>query len=51
MGWRTQTVDGRTFLFVPSTDWSSSTAFELDAAGTATKLLEAEGDVSWLRIR
>lgn len=51
MGWRTQTVDDRTFLFVPSTDWSSSTAFELDAEGTATKLLEFQGDVSWLRIR
>jgi hypothetical protein len=51
MGWRTESVDGRSFLFVPSTDWSSSTAFELEADGSATKLLEVTGDISWLRIR
>ena len=51
MGWRTQTVDGRTYLFVPSTDWTSTTVFELDAAGAATKLMDVQGDVSWIRIR
>lgn len=51
MGWRTQTVDGHTYLFMPSPDWTSSTAYELDADGDAEKLLEVQGDLSWLRIR
>lgn len=51
MGWRAEVIDGRTFLFVPSTDWSTTMVFELDADGAATKLLEAPGTVSFLRIR
>lgn len=51
MGWRTQTVDERTYLFVPSLDWTASTVYELDAKGDVKKLLEVQGDVSWLKIR
>jgi hypothetical protein len=51
MGWQAGVIDGRTFLFVPSPDWSTTKVFELDADGAATKLLEAPGTVSFLRIR
>jgi hypothetical protein len=51
MGWRTQTIDNRTYLFVPLPGWTTSTVFELDAEGGAEELMEVQGDVSWLKIR
>lgn len=51
MGWHAEVIDDRTFLFVPSPDWSKTMLFELDAEGTATKLLESPGTVSIQRIR
>jgi len=44
--------EGRTFVFVPYSDWSRSKVFELDAAGNATERFEATGFVNeWIRIR
>lgn len=51
MGWSTAKIDGRTFLFVPSSDWTSTKIYELSADGSATLMLEAEGDVSFIRVR
>jgi hypothetical protein len=44
--------DGRTFVFVPYSDWSRSKVFELDVEGNATERFEAIGVVNeWIRIR
>lgn len=44
--------EGRTFVFVPYSDWSRSKVFELDAEGNATERFEAVGFVNeWIRIR
>ena len=44
--------EGRTFLFVPYSDWSRSKVFELDADGNATERFETTGFVNeWIRIR
>jgi hypothetical protein len=44
--------DGRTFVFVPYSDWSRSKVFELDDQGIATERFETVGFVNeWIRIR
>ena len=44
--------DGRTFVFVPNADWSSTTVFELDTDGIATKRFESTGFINdWVRVR
>ena len=44
--------DGRTFVFVPYSDWSRSKVFELDAEGNASERFETTGVVNeWLRVR
>jgi hypothetical protein len=44
--------DGRTFVFVPNADWSSTTVFELDTDGIATMRFESTGFINdWVRVR
>jgi hypothetical protein len=46
------TVDDRTFVFLPKEDYSETTVYELDLEGEATERFTVEGAVSrWLRVR
>jgi hypothetical protein len=45
-------LDGRSFVFVPYSDFSRSKVFELDTEGNATERFETVGFVNeWIRIR
>jgi hypothetical protein len=51
-GWYWANFDGRTFLFVPDAEWSSSKVFELDSDGNASERFQATGFITdWIRIR
>ncbi|MGC4088114.1 MAG: hypothetical protein QM756_09485 [Polyangiaceae bacterium] len=45
-------VDGRTFIFLPYSDWSRSKVYELDASGNASERADTAGDIfKWVRVR
>lgn len=51
-GFSMDTVDDRTFVFLPKEDYSETTVYELDLEGAATARFTVEGAVSrWLRVR
>jgi hypothetical protein len=51
-GWFWANFAGRTFLFVPDAEWSSSKVFELDTDGNATERFTATGFINdWVQIR
>lgn len=51
-GWFWANFAGRTFVFVPDAEWTSSKVFELDEDGNATERFEATGFINdWIRIR
>lgn len=45
-------LDGRTFVFVPNTDWTVTTIYELDQDGEASARFDVKGIFhNWLRPR
>lgn len=51
-GFFSASIDGRTFLFVPNTDWSRSSVYELDLDGQALKRFETTGFINdFIRVR
>lgn len=51
-GFNMSVLDGRTFVFVPDSEWSSTTVYELDGRGAAEARFTVTGVVNnWLAVR
>ena len=51
-GFHSATLDGRTFVFVPTEDWSATEVYEVELDGTARLRFETTGRLSdWIRVR
>jgi hypothetical protein len=51
-GFHSTTFDGRTFVFVPTEDWSATEVYEVSLDGVATRRFDTTGRLSeWIRVR
>jgi hypothetical protein len=51
-GFHSTTFDERTFVFVPTDDWSATEVYEIDLDGVATRRFDTIGRLSeWIRVR